>query len=117
MGRSKDIIKIGGFRVSAKEMEEALLEIDEIHEAAVIGVDDSILGEAIRAFVVLRDNADLTQEQIRGTLKRMLPAYKQPTHIEFIDSIPKSQSGKILKAELRRRHDVQRELADGRRAD
>ena len=117
VGRSKDMIKIGGFRVSAKEIEEALLEIDKIHEAAVVGVDDPILGEAIEAFVVLRENADLTQDEIRSTLKSMLPAYKQPTRIEFIDSIPKGQSGKILKAELRKRRDVQRELTDGRRTD
>jgi acyl-CoA synthetase (AMP-forming)/AMP-acid ligase II len=115
--RSKEIIKIGGIRVSAKEIEEVLFKINEIHEVAVIGVDDPILGEAIQAFIVPRENANLTQEQIRSTLKSMLPAYKQPKYIELVDSIPKSQSGKILKVELRQRHAVQRELTDGLSAD
>ena len=50
VGRKRDIIKVAGFRISAKEIEEALMEIDEIHEVAVIGVEDPVLGEAIKAF-------------------------------------------------------------------
>jgi acyl-CoA synthetase (AMP-forming)/AMP-acid ligase II len=102
VGRVKDIVKVGGFRVSPKEIEEALLRIDEIHEAVVVGVDDPILGEAIKAFIVPRRSADLTQEKVRGRLSTILPLYKQPKHIEFIDSIPKNKSGKILRTELRR---------------
>ena len=117
VGRSKDIIKAGGFRISAKEVEDALLEIDEIHEVAVIGVDDPILGEAIKAFIVLRDHAELTQAQIKQALKELLPVYKQPTTIEFIDSIPKGKSGKILKMELKKRHGVHHEITDDHRTD
>ena len=106
VGRSKDIIKAGGFRVSAKEVEEALLEIDEIHEVAVLGVDDPILGEAIKAFIVQRDNSELTTAKVNEALKTLLPAYKQPKYIEFVDSIPKGKSGKILKTELKRRHSL-----------
>jgi acyl-CoA synthetase (AMP-forming)/AMP-acid ligase II len=101
VGRSKDIIKAGGFQISAKEVEDALLEIDEIHEVAVVGVDDPILGEAIKAFIVLRDHAELSQAKIKKTLKTLLPVYKQPTYIEFIDSLPKGKSGKILKTKLK----------------
>ncbi|UCE50111.1 MAG: acyl--CoA ligase [Phycisphaerales bacterium] len=106
VGRGKDIIKVGGFRVSTKEIEDALLRIDEIHEVAVIRVDDPILGEAIKAFVIPRQGADLTPEKIRKALKTMLPLYKQPKHIELTCSIPKNKSGKILRTELRRRHRV-----------
>lgn len=116
VGRSKDIIKAGGFRISAREVEDALLEIDEIHEVAVIGVDDPILGEAIKAFIVLRDNAKLTQAQIKQALKTLLPVYKQPTYIEFLDSIPKGTSGKILKMELKKRTSVHREVTDDQKA-
>ena len=117
VGRSKDFIKAGGFRISAKEVEDALLEIDDIHEAAVLGVDDPIMGEAIKAFIVQRDHAELTQDKISEALKTLLPAYKHPTYIEFIDSIPKGTSGKMLKTELRKRHNVYREITDGQRAD
>ena len=104
VGRTKDVIKVGGFRVSTKEIEDALLGINEIHEVAIIRVDDPILGEAIKAFIVPREGADLTQEKIRKALKTMLPLYKQPKHIDFINSIPKNKSGKILWTELKRRH-------------
>ena len=104
VGRTKDIIKVGGFRVSTKEIEDALLGIDEIHEVAVIRVDDSILGEAIKAFIVPRKSGDLTLKKIRNALRTMLPLYKQPKHIDIIDSIPKNKSGKTMKTELIGQH-------------
>jgi len=112
VGRTKDIIKVGGFSVSTKEVEEALLEIPGIHEVAVVGIDDPILSEAIRAFVVLQKNAGLTQERIRELLSSTLPAYKQPKYIEFIDSIPKTKSGKILKTRLKEQRKLCRQSTD-----
>jgi len=108
VGRTKDIIKVRGFRISSKEVEDALLEINEIHEVAVIGVDDPILGEAIKAFIVLRDNAELTKENIRDALKAKLPPYKHPSHINFVTSIPKNKSGKVLKLKLKKQHKLQK---------
>jgi acyl-CoA synthetase (AMP-forming)/AMP-acid ligase II len=104
VGRSKHIIKVGGFKVSVKEIEDALLEIDEIQEVVVIGVEDEILGEAIKAYIVLRDDVNLTQDQIRNALVSSLPVYKQPKYFEFIDSIPKSKSGKVLRTKLKQLH-------------
>jgi acyl-CoA synthetase (AMP-forming)/AMP-acid ligase II len=101
VGRKKNIIKTGGFRVSAKQVEEALLEINEIHEAAVIGVDDPILGEAIKAFVVLRNGAEVSAEDIGKTLKDILAPYKHPKYYKFMDRLPKNQSGKVLKTVLK----------------
>jgi acyl-CoA synthetase (AMP-forming)/AMP-acid ligase II len=100
VGRTRDIIKAGGFRVSAKEVEEALLEINEIHEVAVIGVEDEVLGEAIKALIVLRENANITEQQIAKAMKPMLPRYKQPTYYEIRDSLPRNEAGKILKTKL-----------------
>jgi long-chain acyl-CoA synthetase len=99
-GRSRDIIKAGGNRVGSKEIEDAILEISGVLEVAVIGVPDEILGEAIKAFVV-RCSLTLTEEEIRRHLQRSLPAFKNPKWIQFCDSLPKNQSGKILKAALR----------------
>lgn len=99
-GRARDIIKAGGNRVSAKEIEEHILELTEIVEVAVIGVPDEILGEAIKAFVVVRD-VTLTAQHVREHLQKKLPSFKLPKHIEFTASLPKNQAGKILKAALR----------------
>lgn len=100
-GRSKDIIKPRGFRVSAKEVEEAILELNEVHEVAVIGVDDPMLGEAIKAVVVLRDNVEPDEGLIKTFLSGRLPSYKQPKYVVFTDSLPKNESGKVLKNVLK----------------
>jgi len=101
VGRKKDFIKVGGFRVSAKEIEEAILEINDIHETAVIGVDDTILGEAIKAFIVKKQNTDINIDKINKHLKRRLPPYKMPKYYEFRSTLPKNESGKILKQILK----------------
>ena len=100
VGRTKDIIKAGGFRVGAKEIEEAILEMKEIHEVAVIGVEDPVLGEAVKAFVIPKDNS-ITEKEIKKFLSRRLASYKQPKYIEMRDSLPKNESGKILKMVLK----------------
>ena len=104
VGRARDITKVGGFRVSTKEVEDALLTMNEIHEVAAVSVDDPVLGEAIKAFIVLRAGADLAEHEIRKSLRTMLPLYKHPKYIEFIDSIPKNTSGKMMIAELTGQH-------------
>lgn len=101
IGRKKDIIKVAGFRISAKEIEEALMEIDEIHEAAVIGVEDPVLGEAIKAFIVPRENAKLEDAKIRKDLSTVLPPHKQPKYFEYRNSLPMNKVGKILKTLLK----------------
>ncbi len=102
-GRARDIIKAGGNRISAKEIEEKILELPWIVESAVIGVPDDVLGEAIHAYVVARDGqGDSTQ--IERHLKSSFPAFKWPKTIELTKSLPKNKSGKIIKAELRALH-------------
>ncbi|MCP4712445.1 MAG: acyl--CoA ligase [Planctomycetes bacterium] len=102
VGRSRDIIKVGGFRVAAKEVEEAMLEIDQIHEVAVIGVPDDTLGEAIKAVIVPRDQKSISEDNIKKQLKDKLPTYKFPKYFEFQESLPKNESGKILKEVLKK---------------
>jgi acyl-CoA synthetase (AMP-forming)/AMP-acid ligase II len=102
VGRTKDMIKIGGNRVSAKEIEEALHEHPAVAEAAVIGVPDMVLGEAPKAFVVLKDPfGKEILEQLPGFLQGHLALYKIPKLYEIRDSLPKTESGKILKQKLR----------------
>jgi len=102
VGRTKDMIKVGGERISAKEIEEAILEIDAVHEVAVIGVDDQTLGEAIKAIIVPRDDKNgLTKRKIQTYLKKIIPLTKIPKYIEFRNNLPKNESGKILKTKLK----------------
>jgi acyl-CoA synthetase (AMP-forming)/AMP-acid ligase II len=102
VGRSKDMIKIGGNRVSAKEIEEALHEHPAVVEAAVVGVPDDVLGEAPKAFIVLREGFDKnTTEGLPAYLQKHLAVYKIPKLYEIRDSLPKNDSGKILKLKLK----------------
>jgi len=101
VGRKKDIIKVKGFRVGAKEIEELIMQIDEVHETAVIGVDDPILGEAILALIIPKEMGWCDKDRIKTFLNKNLPSIKQPRYIEFRNSFPKNKSGKILKADLK----------------
>ena len=101
VGRSKDIIKVKGFRVGAKEIEEAILEINEVHETAVIGVDDPVLGEAVMALIIPKEKEWSDAEMILQYLKGKLSPLKVPKYIEFREYFPKNESGKILKTKLK----------------
>ena len=101
VGRVKDIIKVKGFRVSAKEIEEIILELNWVHEVAVIGVEDPILGEAIKAIIVPREKSQADESQIKNLLTKKLSDYKLPKYYEFCEELPKNESGKIVKKELK----------------
>ena len=103
-GRSKDIMKIKGYRVSPREIEEILAQIDDVAEASVIGVPDDVLGEAPVAYVVKNGNQSLSADELKRHLGRHLATYKVPTEIHFTDALPKSGAGKVLKTVLREQH-------------
>lgn len=100
VGRKKNMIKVAGHRISPKEIEEVLLENDSIHEVAVIGVDDELLGEAVKAYVVPKDGSLLKEKDILQFCQQSLPEYKIPKYVEFRKRLPKNASGKIMKTEL-----------------
>ncbi|RMH60185.1 MAG: AMP-dependent synthetase [Calditrichaeota bacterium] len=101
VGRSKDMIKQGANRISAKEIEEKILEHDLVLEVAVIGVPDEILGEAIDACVTLKEHRENWEEELREFVKTVLPHFKQPRHYTLFESLPKNSSGKIMKTKIR----------------
>jgi len=101
ISRKKDMIKVGGHRVAPMEIEEVLLLHEKVFEAAVIGKEDAILGEAIYAFVVLKEGQHSTGDGLLAFCKTNLPPHKVPKSIVFVDSLPKTASGKVKKAELR----------------
>ena len=95
------MIKSGAHRISPKEIEEIILEHGAVHEAAVIGVEDEILGEAIKACIVLKDGPSCTNRELLAHCHKHLPLYKVPHHIEFLKELPKTSSGKIKKVDLK----------------
>ena len=98
--RKKDMVVVSGFNVYPNEIEECLATHPGILESAVIGVPDDATGEAVKAYVVRIDDG-LTEADIRAHCKAHLTAYKVPKRVEFRDSLPKSNVGKILRKDLR----------------
>lgn len=101
VGRSKDMLKAGGHRISPLEIEDQLVAHPLVHEAAVIGVTDETLGELIKGFVVLTPGAHLEGPELARFLSERLPTYKIPQQWAFVTELPKNESGKIMKQALR----------------
>ncbi len=99
--RERDLIKSGGNRVSAKEVEDVIAELTDVVEVAVIGVPHELMGEAIKAFVVLRPQAMLVPDDIREYCRKKLPSFKTPEEVILLKAMPQNSSGKILKPKLR----------------
>lgn len=95
VGRRNDIIKVGANRVSPQEIEEVLTACPDVYEAAAVGVPDELLGEKIKAVVVLKQDTNLSECDLLKHCHKYLPPYKVPAILEFRESIPKSPSGKI----------------------
>lgn len=100
LDRRKDMILVSGFNVFPNEIEDVVAMHPGVLEAAVVGMPDEKCGEAVRLVVVKKDPA-LTEEDLRAHCRKHLTGYKQPKVIEFIDALPKSAVGKILRRELR----------------
>jgi long-chain acyl-CoA synthetase len=101
VARKDDIIKSRGEKVSPKEVENVLYSLGGVEEAAVIGVPDEILGEAIKAFVVRRDDNTLTERDVLRHCTQHLEDFMVPQYVEFRSELPKTTSGKISKTGLR----------------
>ena len=103
--RRKEMIKYKGFPVAPAEVESVLLEHPAVRDCGVVGCKDDAAGEIPVAFVVLRDSASACQkmrEELCGFVADRLTHYKQPREVRFIDAIPKTPSGKVLRRELRK---------------
>jgi long-chain acyl-CoA synthetase len=101
--RKKDQINVSGYKVWPREVEDVLYEHEAVREAAVIGVADEYRGETVKAYVSLRPGKSVTAEELIAFTKERMAAYKYPRQIEFLDEIPKTVTGKLLRRELRAR--------------
>ena len=97
------MIVSGGENVFPAEIEELLAGHEAIDEAAVIGVDDEKFGQRLKAFVVVRDGAQLSEDDIKDYVKQNLARYKIPREVVFVDELPRNPTGKVLKRELAER--------------
>jgi long-chain acyl-CoA synthetase len=100
LDRKKDMVNVSGFKVFPNEVEDVIAQHPGVLEAAVIGVTDEHTGQAVKLFVVRRD-PELQAEELTRYGRERLAAYKVPKLIEFVDSLPKSNIGKIIRKDLR----------------
>ena len=99
-GRDDEMIVSGGENVFPKEVEDCLARHDSVVEVAAIGVDDDEFGKRLKAFVVVGDGADGSEDELKDWVKQNLARYKVPREIVFLDELPRNSTGKILKREL-----------------
>src|SRR5438874_1059401 len=99
--RKKDMILRGGFNVYPREIEEVLITHPSVAVCAVVGIPDERLGEEVKAFVVRKRGAAVTEDELVAWLRDQLASYKYPRIIEFRDTLPMTATGKVLKRELR----------------
>ncbi|NLC50467.1 MAG: AMP-binding protein, partial [Bacteroidales bacterium] len=107
-GRSDDVIKSSGYRIGPFEVESAILTHPAVVECAVTGVPDEVRGQIIKATIVLNSkfkdqDKDVLTKEIQNHTKKVSAPYKYPRIIEFVDELPKTISGKIKRAEIRKK--------------
>ena len=99
--RKKDMINASGYKVWPREVEDVLYGHDAVREAAVVGVPHEYRGETVKAYVSLKAGQSVEQQDLIAFCKERMAAYKYPREIEFVDELPKTASGKVLRRELR----------------
>ncbi len=100
-GRDDEMIVSGGENVFPAEVEDCLTRHEAVHEAAAIGVDDDDYGKRLKAFVVLEDGKDVSEDDLKAHVKTNLARFKVPREIVFLDELPRNSTGKLLKRELK----------------
>ncbi|MBI5569557.1 MAG: long-chain-fatty-acid--CoA ligase [Desulfomonile tiedjei] len=102
--RKHDMIISGGKNIYPREIEEVIYTHEAVLEAAVIGIPDDYWGESVKACIVLKDGMNATEEEIISLCKHTIASYKKPRSVEFMQRLPKSPTGKILKRMLREQY-------------
>jgi fatty-acyl-CoA synthase len=105
--RLKDMIISGGENIYSAELEAVINTIPGVVEVAVVGIPDPQWGEIPKAFIVKRENVDLTKEYVIQTCKKYLAGYKSVKEVEFVDQLPRNAVGKILKHVLKKKHEME----------
>ena len=109
--RAKDMVVSGGLNIYSKEVELALIDHPAVADAAVIGVPDPEFGEAVMAYVELKGGERLSADALIDHCREKIASYKKPKHVRFVDALPRTGTGKVMKGELRKRAAAEREPA------
>jgi len=99
-GRRTDMIKVGAHRIYPKDVEEAIAELPGVAEVAVVGIDDELLGQIIKAFIVRSDVSSVDAMSVQAHCRARLASYKIPKHVAFVEALPKTASGKLQRRAL-----------------
>jgi acyl-CoA synthetase (AMP-forming)/AMP-acid ligase II len=103
--RKRDMIVSGGYNVYSAEVEAVIHEHSAVAEAAVVGIPDPYWGESVEAYVVLRPGAQASEQDLLDFAAERMASYKRPKRFVFLDELPRTNSGKMRKVELRKRHE------------
>ncbi|MFC4767845.1 class I adenylate-forming enzyme family protein [Effusibacillus consociatus] len=106
MDRMKDMINRGGEKIYSVEVENVLYNHPKILEAAVVGIPDGVFGEAVKAFVIPKEDAVITEEEVQQFVRERLADYKVPASIEFISELPRNPGGKVIKGKLKEKSNM-----------
>ena len=111
--RKKDMIIAGGYNIYPRDIEEVLFEYTGIREACVIGIPDAYRGETVKAFIVPEPGENVTEDAVKAWCKEKLASYKVPRQVEWMDELPKSAIGKVLRRKLREMEMEKKATGDG----
>jgi long-chain acyl-CoA synthetase len=98
--RKKELIKPGGYQVWPREVEEVISENPKVLEVGVAGIPDPYRGETVKAWVVVKPDETMTEDEVKDWCREKLAKYKVPSQVEFRDELPKTTVGKVLRREL-----------------
>ena len=99
-GRKKELIIRGGENISPSEIEDVIRTYAMVHDVAVVGVPDKVLGEEIAAFIQMKPDANYIKEEVMEYISQCLPKFKTPKYVYMIEEFPMTSTGKILKRKL-----------------
>lgn len=100
LDRKNDVINASGYKVWPREIEEVLLNHPDVKEAAVVGIPDDYRGESVKAFVVVRDGAEVSELDLIDYGRRSMAAFKYPREVQFVSALPRSVTGKLVRSRL-----------------
>jgi acyl-CoA synthetase (AMP-forming)/AMP-acid ligase II len=100
----KDLIKSGGENVYPAEIEQVVEDMPQVQAVCVIGVPDEKWGEAVKALVELKAGESITAEDVRDAVVARIASYKKPRHVEFVESLPRSEDGEIDRAAVKEKY-------------
>jgi fatty-acyl-CoA synthase len=100
-GRDDEMIVSGAENVFPREIEDLLADHEDIVEAAVVGVPDEEFGQRLKAFVVVKDGSELSEQAVQEYVKKNLARFKVPREVAFLERLPRNETGKVLKRELK----------------